>query len=50
MNASVPKVGLIMGSQSDWPTMRNAAAMLDRLGVAYEARIVPAHPPPDPLL
>ena len=38
-----------MGSQSDWPTMRNAAAMLDRLGIAYEARIVSAHRTPDRL-
>ena len=38
-----------MGSQSDWPTMRNAAAMLDRLGVVYETRIVSAHRTPDRL-
>ena len=38
-----------MGSQSDWPTMRHAAAMLDRLGVGYEARIVSAHRTPDRL-
>lgn len=38
-----------MGSQSDWPTMRHAAAMLDRLGVSYEARIVSAHRTPDRL-
>jgi 5-(carboxyamino)imidazole ribonucleotide mutase len=38
-----------MGSQSDWPTMRHAAAMLDRLGIAYEARIVSAHRTPDRL-
>jgi 5-(carboxyamino)imidazole ribonucleotide mutase len=44
-----PRVGIIMGSQSDWPTMRNAAAMLDRLGIAYEARIVSAHRTPDRL-
>ncbi len=49
MDASAPKVGIIMGSQSDWPTMRNAAAMLDRLGIAYEARIVSAHRTPDRL-
>ena len=30
------KVGIIMGSQSDWPTMKEAAAVLDELGVAYE--------------
>jgi 5-(carboxyamino)imidazole ribonucleotide mutase len=38
-----------MGSQSDWPTMREAAAILDELGVAYEARIVSAHRTPDRL-
>ena len=38
-----------MGSQSDWPTMRRAAEALDRLGVAYEARIVSAHRTPDRL-
>lgn len=38
-----------MGSQSDWPTMRAAAHMLDELGVAYEARIVSAHRTPDRL-
>ena len=38
-----------MGSQSDWPTMRHAAAMLDRLEVGYEARIVSAHRTPDRL-
>lgn len=43
------RVGIIMGSQSDWPTMREAAAMLDELGVAYEARIVSAHRTPDRL-
>lgn len=38
-----------MGSQSDWPTMREAAALLDELGVCYEARIVSAHRTPDRL-
>ncbi|WP_127106980.1 5-(carboxyamino)imidazole ribonucleotide mutase [Pararhodobacter zhoushanensis] len=42
-------VGLIMGSQSDWPTMREAAAILDELGITYEARIVSAHRTPDRL-
>ena len=36
-----------MGSQSDWPTMRLAAEVLDELGVAYEARIISAHRTPD---
>jgi len=44
-----PPVGIIMGSQSDWPTMREAAEMLDALGIAYEARIVSAHRTPDRL-
>ncbi len=42
-------VGIIMGSQSDWPTMREAAVILDELGVPYEARIVSAHRTPDRL-
>ncbi|MEX0317947.1 MAG: 5-(carboxyamino)imidazole ribonucleotide mutase [Ruegeria sp.] len=43
------KVGIIMGSQSDWPTMKGAADILGDLGVAYEARIVSAHRTPDRL-
>ena len=43
------KVGIIMGSQSDWPTMREAAGMLDALDVPYEAKIVSAHRTPDRL-
>ncbi|PLX35889.1 MAG: 5-(carboxyamino)imidazole ribonucleotide mutase [Hyphomicrobiales bacterium] len=42
-------VAIIMGSQSDWPTMRNAAETLDALGIAYEARIVSAHRTPQRL-
>lgn len=42
-------VGIIMGSQSDWPTMKEAANILDELGIAYEARIVSAHRTPDRL-
>ena len=42
-------VGIIMGSQSDWPTMKAAADILDDLGVAYETRIVSAHRTPDRL-
>jgi 5-(carboxyamino)imidazole ribonucleotide mutase len=42
-------VGIIMGSQSDWPTLREAATILDELGIAYEARIVSAHRTPDRL-
>jgi 5-(carboxyamino)imidazole ribonucleotide mutase len=42
-------IGIIMGSQSDWETMRHAAATLDRLGIPYETRIVSAHRTPDRL-
>lgn len=42
-------VGIIMGSQSDWPTMRHAAETLDALNVVHEARIVSAHRTPDRL-
>jgi 5-(carboxyamino)imidazole ribonucleotide mutase len=42
-------VGIIMGSQSDWPTMKAAAEILDELGVAYETKIVSAHRTPDRL-
>jgi 5-(carboxyamino)imidazole ribonucleotide mutase len=43
------KVGIIMGSQSDWPVMKLAAEILDELGVAYETKIVSAHRTPDRL-
>lgn len=43
------EVGIIMGSQSDWPTMKEAAVLLDALEVPYEARIVSAHRTPDRL-
>ena len=42
-------VGIIMGSQSDWPTMKEAALILDELGVSYETKIVSAHRTPDRL-
>lgn len=42
-------VGIIMGSQSDWSTMREAATLLDELGITYEAKIVSAHRTPDRL-
>jgi 5-(carboxyamino)imidazole ribonucleotide mutase len=45
-----PPIAIIMGSQSDWPTMRHAAEILDLLGVAYDARIVSAHRTPDRLV
>jgi 5-(carboxyamino)imidazole ribonucleotide mutase len=41
------KVGLIMGSQSDWDTMQHASEMLEKLGVAHEVRVVSAHRTPD---
>ncbi|NHN83582.1 5-(carboxyamino)imidazole ribonucleotide mutase [Acetobacter musti] len=44
-----PRVGVIMGSQSDWETMRHATDTLDALAIAYEARIVSAHRTPDRL-
>jgi 5-(carboxyamino)imidazole ribonucleotide mutase len=43
------QVGIIMGSQSDWPTLKAAAEILKQLGVAYETRIVSAHRTPDRL-
>lgn len=46
---STVKVGIIMGSQSDWPTMKEAADVLDELGIAYEKKIVSAHRTPDRL-
>ena len=42
-------VAIIMGSQSDWPTMRHAAETLDALGVGYDTRIVSAHRTPERL-
>jgi 5-(carboxyamino)imidazole ribonucleotide mutase len=44
-----PKVGIIMGSQSDWPTMKAAAEVLDDLSIPHETRIVSAHRTPDRL-
>ncbi len=43
------KIGIIMGSQSDWPTMKLAADILDELNVPYETKIVSAHRTPDRL-
>jgi 5-(carboxyamino)imidazole ribonucleotide mutase len=42
----MPKVAIVMGSTSDWPTMQKAALMLDRLGVSYVAKVVSAHRTP----
>ena len=49
MPDQAPLVGIIMGSRSDWETMRHAAETLDRLGVPYEQRVVSAHRTPDRL-
>jgi 5-(carboxyamino)imidazole ribonucleotide mutase len=48
--ADTPLVGIIMGSQSDWATMKHAADILEVLGVAHETRIVSAHRTPDRLV
>lgn len=50
MTGTAPQVGIIMGSQSDWDTMRAAADVLADLGVAHEVRIVSAHRTPDRLV
>ncbi len=47
MTDQAKPVAIIMGSQSDWPTMRNAAEVLDALNVGYEAKIISAHRTPD---
>jgi 5-(carboxyamino)imidazole ribonucleotide mutase len=49
MSDAGQSVGIVMGSQSDWDTMRHAASTLERLGIAYETRIVSAHRTPDRL-
>ena len=49
MTSERPPVAIIMGSQSDWETMKNAADTLEALDVAYEARIISAHRTPDRL-
>lgn len=47
MDSVTPVVAIIMGSRSDWPTLRGAAEMLDALGVPYETRVVSAHRTPE---
>ena len=47
MNETQPVVGIIMGSNSDWPTMKAAAKMLEDFGVPFEAKVVSAHRTPD---
>ncbi len=46
VTGAVMKVGIIMGSKSDWPTMKNAADMLEHFGIAYETKVVSAHRTP----
>ena len=47
MEHSAPLVGIVMGSNSDWEVMKNAADMLDLMGIPFEARVVSAHRMPD---
>ena len=47
MSAMSAPVAIIMGSRSDWPTLKGAAESLDALGVAYEAKVISAHRTPD---
>jgi 5-(carboxyamino)imidazole ribonucleotide mutase len=49
MTDAKPLIGIIMGSRSDWETMRHAAETLDALGVPYETKVVSAHRTPDRL-
>ena len=46
MSVAKPVIGIIMGSRSDWPTLKQAAAVLDKLKVPYETRVVSAHRTP----
>lgn len=50
MSADGPRVGLVMGSDSDWPTMKAAAEALEEFGVTYEADVVSAHRMPEEML
>jgi 5-(carboxyamino)imidazole ribonucleotide mutase len=45
--SQAPRIGIVMGSRSDWETMQHAAATLERLGIACEVRVVSAHRTPD---
>jgi 5-(carboxyamino)imidazole ribonucleotide mutase len=49
MTDSEPLVGIIMGSQSDWATMKNTTTTLEKLGIPFEAKIMSAHRTPDRL-
>src|ERR687890_1626615 len=50
MNGSAPRVGIVMGSDSDWPVMKEAGAALDEFGIAHEADVVSAHRMPEEML
>jgi len=50
MSTTQPLVGVVMGSDSDWPTMRLAAEALDELGIPYEADVVSAHRMPEDMI
>ncbi|GHD09644.1 5-(carboxyamino)imidazole ribonucleotide mutase [Zhihengliuella salsuginis] len=50
MSTTQPLVGVVMGSDSDWPTMRLAAEALDELGITYEADVVSAHRMPEDMI
>ena len=50
MGENAPQVGVIMGSQSDWPTMAHAVQILEQLGIAHDVQIVSAHRTPDRLV
>nr|MCW2727981.1 purE [Aeromicrobium sp.] len=50
MTAAAPRVGIVMGSDSDWPTMEAAAKALSEFDIAYEADVVSAHRMPDEML
>ena len=47
MNNTTPIIGILMGSNSDWPIMQKAAEILEQFGVAFEAKVVSAHRMPD---
>jgi 5-(carboxyamino)imidazole ribonucleotide mutase len=47
MNEALPKVGVLMGSASDWPTLQHAAIILAEFGIAHECKVVSAHRMPD---
>lgn len=47
MPSPSPLIGIVMGSDSDWPKIKNVAAALDEFGVAYEVRVMSAHRTPD---